>query len=362
MNMKKYSGWLAYASGGLVAILLCALIGVHAAPSASVQITGTVAGPDGTPVNGKMVLTLSNPCQNTANNTQVAVYPIQYPVVNGTLPGYAFVVPNDACNPGGTYYVMNLYDTAGNPVAQANYYITSPGPFNIGQAAPTSLTTSQISYQNPAFTNVNNIWGGTQTFNGLCWTSATSFASCFLNSNTAARNYTFPDANGNVCISTNCGVTGGVFTNTSLQGVTQIGVGFFTAFNVSGQLTQYNGQATVGLPVEVAHADIASCPSSGPTTIATAGGSDSRYRFTYYLNTISGSGTDTLTISVSWKDASTTTQTVTSSTINLSTTGAFTQGSVITFPASGQNVTVSTTRSATTGTPTCGGQYTLEQF
>jgi hypothetical protein len=342
----------------------------HGSPSAIVTINGTVTGPDGTPLNGRMVLTLSNPGQNTANNTAVAVYPIQYPVVNGSLPSFAAVVPNDAIQPMGTYYVENLYDTAGNPVAQNNFYITSPGPFNIGQATPTSLTTNQISFQSPAFVNINNIWQGTQTFNGLAWTSGTTFSSNLLNSNTAVRNYTFPDASGIVCISTSCPTLANVMmTNTDLEGITSIGNAQQTTFASSGQLSQYETTTgavvpTIGFPVFVNKGAIPTlCGTAGAVTIGTAPISGAAVFHLYYnMFTLSAGSAGTFSLTLKWTDGSGTLQSVASSTISLATLGSLQQGGMVAFPAATQNVTLQYTNTSGAGSPTCQGVWYLEEY
>jgi hypothetical protein len=334
-----------------------------ASPSSIVALDGTVTGPDGTPVNGRMVLVLSNPGQNTANNTAVAVYPIQYPIVNGVLPPYAQVVPNDAIQPSGTYYVESLYDTAGNLLAQNNYYITSPGPFDIGQAAPTSLTTSNISYQNPAFTNVNNTWSGTQTFNGLAWNSGTAFASNLLNANTAVRNYTFPDASGTVCLTMACNLSNSILTNISLQGTTNIGSSNQTSFNSSGNVTSWNGTPVLGMVSEVVNGSPpAGCTTAAASVIQTAPASAQFYRFVYnmYVTVAGSAGTYSLTIK--WTDSSATLQSVTSSNLTLTSVGSLAQGAVYVYPNATQNVTLQFTNTSGTGTPNCAGIWYLEKF
>lgn len=225
-------------------IVLILALALAALSAHSTTVVGTVIGPDGNGINGRIVFILSNPGQNTSTHQAVSVYPVVYPLYAGVPPIYASVIGNDIVLPSGTYYVVDVYDTAGNLLSENNYIITG-ATFDVGQAVPTSLTTSNLSFQNPALLNVSNTWTATQTFTALQWSSGTSFLGVFLHSNTANRNYAFPDTSGNVVLD----VATQTLTNKTLASPTTTGAdaGVETLSNKTLATAPVAGGAAAGL-------------------------------------------------------------------------------------------------------------------
>ena len=69
-----------------------------------------------------------------------------------------------------------------------------------------------------AYTNQTNNWTALQDFAGFCWNSNTLNYACLTHADTAARTYVFPDASGNVCISTSCGLTSPAINGVTITG------------------------------------------------------------------------------------------------------------------------------------------------
>lgn len=188
---------------------------------------------------------------------------------------------------------------------------------------------------------------------------------------TANRIYTFPDATGTVCLVTNCPLSGNTFNNSVLTGTTQIGLTPFTLFDNTGLLVTYHGLSlpttsgiSNGMSTEPGSGVISSCSSAAPSTIVTTAsiGAQQLYRFSYYLMTVGAGSGGTLTIGVSWTDEASQNHTVTSSTVDLTTAGAYQQGTVVIWPKNSSNVTYTMTASGATGFPSCNGAFVLEQF
>ena len=69
-----------------------------------------------------------------------------------------------------------------------------------------------------AFTTLPQAWPAPQEFTALGWTSGTAFSSVFTNSNTAPRNYFFPDIDGTVLLSTLASMNEPVINGVTING------------------------------------------------------------------------------------------------------------------------------------------------
>lgn len=134
-----------------------------AASTQATQITGTIKDPGGNGINGRMTIRLSQSGQDSSANQLIAPRLITYPLVNGVPPTFANVVGNDVIRPGGTYYVVKFYDSSSAQVSAANFVITGV-TFDMGQAAPTTITTDNVSYTNPVLIGADNVFTGSNTF------------------------------------------------------------------------------------------------------------------------------------------------------------------------------------------------------
>lgn len=129
------------------------------------QLIGTLIDVTGTPVSGTACLKLPVNAIDTSTNRALSPAQVCFPVTNGTFPSFASIVPNDVISPAKTYYQFVVRDRAGALVFMANYVVlTGAGTFNVGLAIPTLVTTSSISFVNPASTSVSNVFTVPQTF------------------------------------------------------------------------------------------------------------------------------------------------------------------------------------------------------
>lgn len=153
-----------WASAALAMLLLAGGIYHTHASGPYATFAGTIKDPQGNPLNGKLVLVLSQPGQ-LSDNTLVGAGTTTYPIVNGQPPSYASVARNDQIQPSGTYYVASYYDSASRPFAQFNFVIAAAS-YNFGQAIPTSVTTDAVSYVNPIDPSQDITFTGNVTFQG----------------------------------------------------------------------------------------------------------------------------------------------------------------------------------------------------
>jgi len=195
-----------------LAVLLSLLLPVSVSATA-VQLTGSLMDAASNPISG--TLTLQLPVANAVDtSTNKAVSPrfVTFPLTNGTLPAFATVVPNDVIQPAGTYYVVVAYDRSGAQVYSSNWVIpSSPSTFNMGQAIPTSIVTTNISYLTPIVASGNNNFTGSNTFSmPIVSTVSTGTAPFSIASTTPVANLTLSSATQVPAISLGSSGNGGV--------------------------------------------------------------------------------------------------------------------------------------------------------
>lgn len=145
-------------------LLLIATLFPVLAGATTTQIIGTLTSNSG-PVNGKLCVRLPVNSIDTSTNKALSPVGTCWPMANGQLPTFAGVVPNDVIQPQNTYYQVRAYDRTNALVYFANWVVpTGGGTFDMGQAIPTTITTTNISYLNPALLNVSQTWTATQIF------------------------------------------------------------------------------------------------------------------------------------------------------------------------------------------------------
>jgi hypothetical protein len=147
---------------------LCTFLLLAACAGATTTtLTGSIKDAQGNPLNGTLIMSLPVPAIDTTTNTAVMQGPVFFRVVNGAVTGGAALYDTATMQPQGLYYRARGYDAMGNLMFYGNYVVTGAS-FNMGAAIPTSVTTSNISYLNPATTNGNNTFTGTNIFsNGV---------------------------------------------------------------------------------------------------------------------------------------------------------------------------------------------------
>jgi hypothetical protein len=119
------------------------------------NLTGTFKNPDGSLVNGKLILRLSQAAKLSDNSAQIVPLVRIFSITNGQLESGAFVYGNDVLIPTGTYYVARLVDVNNNLLFEQKWSITGTNldlgtltPTTIGVVVPDPLirnvTTSQV--------------------------------------------------------------------------------------------------------------------------------------------------------------------------------------------------------------------------
>ncbi len=160
--MRKFKSILASAAISILLSLTLSLSLLAQSTSPSPQasfttLTGTFLDSGGSPVSGQLRLHLPFAGMITAEGSAVSPSPVTYRIYNGSIVGYNQVIPNADLLPANSYYVAELLNSSGELIEQTNLFISFGPTFNIGTAILTSVTTGNISYTNPTFTN-NPIW------------------------------------------------------------------------------------------------------------------------------------------------------------------------------------------------------------
>jgi len=123
-----------------------------------IPLTGIILDPEAQRFTGYLRLTLSyQACRNTLASNLIVAERVVYPVVNGLLPTGAIITPNDILQPQHTFYWAEYVSASGGLVATNQFAITGTGPFDIGQAQPTPVTTSNLSFNADLGAGVANV-------------------------------------------------------------------------------------------------------------------------------------------------------------------------------------------------------------
>lgn len=134
-----------------------------AACAGTSTLTGRITDSQGNPLNGTLVMSLPVPAQDPTTSTAIAPSPVFFRVIYGQISATAPLYDVNTITPSGLYYVARAYNTQGMLQFYGNYVVTG-ATFDLGAATPTSITTSNISYLSPGFTNGNNTWTGINIF------------------------------------------------------------------------------------------------------------------------------------------------------------------------------------------------------
>jgi len=127
-------------------LLASILMSVPAPVSAgTIPITGTIRFADGTPMQGRVRFTLSQPAFDMVDSTLIVSQPVEFSVTNGRFPSGARIVPNDTLRPENTHYVVEYFNASGRKLME-NTFVIHGSTFNIGSAIPISTTTSDVSF------------------------------------------------------------------------------------------------------------------------------------------------------------------------------------------------------------------------
>ena len=101
------------------------------------DLTGTFKKPDGSLVNGKLILRLSQTAKLSDNSAQVVPMVKIFSVTSGALESGAFIYGNDVLLPTGTYYLARLVDDNNNVLFEQKWSITGTS-LDLGTLTPTS--------------------------------------------------------------------------------------------------------------------------------------------------------------------------------------------------------------------------------
>jgi len=143
-----------------IALLLLAALPWHAAQATN--LTGAFKHPDGSPVNGKLILLLSQPARLADNTAQIVPMVKIFAVTGGALESGAFVYGNDVMVPAGTYYLARLVDANNNLLFEQKWSITGTD-LDLGAMTP---TTTGVVLADPLIRNlgVSQVVQGPVTF------------------------------------------------------------------------------------------------------------------------------------------------------------------------------------------------------
>jgi hypothetical protein len=114
-------------------------------PAFSTTLTGSIKRPDGTNLTGKIRITLCYPATDTNTGVVIVPTPVNYTINAGVLPVGANVIGNDSLAPDNTYYWVEYFDAYGTRIRQNPFYIMG-ATYDLGSAVPTTITTSNISF------------------------------------------------------------------------------------------------------------------------------------------------------------------------------------------------------------------------
>lgn len=189
--------------------------------AATSTLTGTIVDAQGNPLNGSLTMQLPVPAQDTATNTAVMNTLVRYKVVNGVIQSGPPLYDVVGLQPTNLYYITKVYDSANNLVMFGNYVVTGAS-FNLGAATPTSITTSNISFLNPASLTGNNVFSGANTFTQPITESVSTGTAPFnITSTTVVPNL-------NVNVLNGVTVSGAASANSFLQATSSSAAGWTT--------------------------------------------------------------------------------------------------------------------------------------
>jgi hypothetical protein len=185
---------------------------------------------------------------------------------------------------------------------------------------------------------------------------------------------------GTICYVTACPLVAPSFTGATLTNTTMlasnnlhnsivIGAGP-TIFGFNGELREYQGQIIAGLPVEVSNVQFRSiapftnpCPNglngAGFNVPSTGPGT---YELKYNFSTASAGSAGTYALTISWTDPAAQPHSITTSTINLATTGNLISGSQQIWAGAGTTISSTFASSGVSGSPTCTGSTILVAY
>lgn len=186
------------------ALLFAALFSMSAQASTT-TISGTVLDAAGNPFNGSVTFALPVAATDTTNHFAILPTPVTYWIRNGIVQIGATLEDTTTLQPANLYYNATMYDQTGAVVSVANYAPVTGNPWNFGMAVPAQVTTSNITYLQPASLALPQSWPGLQTFaGGLGVGTGTPFSAVYSGSGTL----TFGAIAGGACGTQNISVSG----------------------------------------------------------------------------------------------------------------------------------------------------------
>lgn len=127
-------------------LMLSLLAAAIPCTAGTIPLTGTIRTSDGNLLNGSIQLLLNySAARDSCSGNIVVAQMVTFRVSNGTLPSGARITPNDCLQPTNTTYTARYYSSSGQAIAQ-NVFAIQGASFNLGDAIPTPLTTSNISF------------------------------------------------------------------------------------------------------------------------------------------------------------------------------------------------------------------------
>ena len=232
----------------LLAVLFCVM------KLYATTLSGTVQAPDGTGVNGVMILTISQQASRPAGAcggpaVVASSYQVRITLTAGALSGSASVIGNDCLLPQGTYYNVKVIDSRANVLLSDHWLITGSS-VNVGTIVSTVVSGTTTSLGSPGVVITNPV--GQQ--------QVVQPAGMPLSVNLLRVTGTLTLPSGLTCDTSGCTVFGGgtniLTTNTSqtISGVKTFGASLLAqsgSANIGGttnyfQDAVFNGQVTAG--------------------------------------------------------------------------------------------------------------------
>jgi len=122
-------------------LLLTLLVAGRWSPAAATTVSGTFKRPDGTPINGAVEFTLSQPAKTTTPPATYAPVKTTCAILSGAIAGGCTVQGNDTLDPAGTFYRVRVLDLNNLVVVPSANYTISGAAADLGSLPVTATDT-----------------------------------------------------------------------------------------------------------------------------------------------------------------------------------------------------------------------------
>lgn len=128
---------------GLAYLLISVFYFLAPLSGAATTVTGTINRPDGTPVNGTLEFTLSQPATTATPPVIYAPVKTTCAVTNGLIAAGCTVQGNDTLTPAGTFYRVRMLDANNRVIVPSTNYTISGAAVDLG-ALPVTTTDTLV--------------------------------------------------------------------------------------------------------------------------------------------------------------------------------------------------------------------------